>query len=134
MSEQEANTWFQRYCGQREEINRLRAEHERAVQLCLQHSIATGHAETANQLMSEVMTQVKELRAEVKRRGKLLLRAQLPLEDAKDNYELIIRALENGCNRRVQKELLYEDCRAILQEIDEMVHEGESDVLSFRTP
>ena len=59
------------YCEERDrkriaeceaEITRLRADLERAVQLCLQHSIATGHADTADQLMDEVILQVQELR------------------------------------------------------------------------
>lgn len=59
----------------RKALIRLRAEHERAVELCLQHSISTGHAETVSQLMTEVMTQVEELRAEVKRRGEIQIEA-----------------------------------------------------------
>ena len=71
----------------KQQTARLRADHERAVQLCLQHSLSTGHADTADQLMGEVIVQVQELReqrdtarAEVKRRGEMLRRCLPSLE------------------------------------------------------
>ena len=69
-----------------DEITRLRAEckllrtaHKQAVELCLQNSIATGHADDSSMLMAEVIQQIDEIRAEVKRRGKMLRRIKMYL-------------------------------------------------------
>jgi len=52
---------------QQERIAELEADHERAVAMVIEASIATGHAETSADLMAEVLHVVKNLRAENER-------------------------------------------------------------------
>lgn len=56
---------------QKAELDELRAENERALERCaemvIKAGLATGHADTVESLMAEVLAQVAELRAENER-------------------------------------------------------------------
>ena len=51
----------------KDENAELKADHERAVAMVIEASIATGHADTSADLMAEVLHVVKNLRAENER-------------------------------------------------------------------